>query len=60
MVTPRPAALLQAVAAVQEHSLPFWDAMLWSAAKDAGVTLLLTEGFQDGRELEGVRFRSHH
>ncbi|MEE4380007.1 MAG: PIN domain-containing protein [Candidatus Competibacteraceae bacterium] len=51
-------ALLQAMSAVQHHHLPFWDALLWATAKAAGVHVLLSEDFQDGRELEGVRFRN--
>jgi predicted nucleic acid-binding protein len=58
VVTPRSTALLQAIVAVKEHSLAFWDAMLWSVAKDAGVTLLLSEDFQQGRVLGGVRFNN--
>jgi predicted nucleic acid-binding protein len=58
VVTPKSTALLQAIVAVKEHSLAFWDAMLWSVAKDADVTLLLSEDFQHGRELGGVRFNN--
>jgi predicted nucleic acid-binding protein len=46
------------VRAVEQHSLSFWDAMLWAVVKQAGGTLLLSEDLQDGRELEGVRFRN--
>jgi predicted nucleic acid-binding protein len=49
-------ALIQAMSTVQCHNLPFWDALLWATAKAAGVRVLLSEDFQDGRELEGVRF----
>jgi len=38
--------------------LPFWDALLWATAKAAGVSVVLSEDFQDGRELEGVQFRN--
>ncbi len=51
-------ALTRAMGAVQRHNLPFWDALLWATAKAAGVTVLLSEDFQDGRELEGVQFRN--
>lgn len=40
----------------REHGLQFWDAMLWATARRAGCKLLLSEDFQDGRELGGVRF----
>jgi predicted nucleic acid-binding protein len=55
---PRPGSLAQAIRGVRDHSLSFWDAMLWSVAKDSGATILLTEDFQDGQELGGVCFRN--
>jgi predicted nucleic acid-binding protein len=51
-------ALTRALSTVQRHNLPFWDALLWATAKAAGVSVLLSEDFQDGRELEGVQFRN--
>ena len=51
-----PPTLRRAMKAVQEHQFGFWDAMLWAVTKEAGVTLLLSEDFQNGRLLEGVRF----
>lgn len=46
----------EALEAVAQHRLQFWDAMLWATARRAGVRYLLTEDFQDGRELSGVTF----
>ena len=57
-VYPTPRSLPQAIDAVAQHHLSFWDALLWSVAKDAGATVLLSEDFQDGRELGGVWFRN--
>jgi len=45
-----------AMRAVREHRLSFWDALLWATVRRAGVGLLISEDFQDGRVLEGVRF----
>jgi predicted nucleic acid-binding protein len=45
-----------ALQAVDEHTLSFWDAMLWSVANENGVSMLFSEDFQDGRELKGVTF----
>ncbi len=56
--TAGPGTLRHAMAAVQEHRLPFWDAMLWATAREAGCGLLLTEDFQHGRVLGGVRFHN--
>ncbi|MBF0371550.1 MAG: PIN domain-containing protein [Magnetococcales bacterium] len=53
-----PATLTKAMRAVQDHCLSFWDAMLWAAAKEARCTVVLSEDFQDGRVLEGVRFEN--
>jgi predicted nucleic acid-binding protein len=51
-----PTTLAKAINAVKDHQLSFWDAMLWATAHDANVTLLLTEDFQHGQILEGVKF----
>ena len=48
--------LAAAVVAVEQHGLSFWDAMLWATARRAGCRLLLSEDFQDGRDLGGVLF----
>lgn len=45
-----------ALEAVRDHGLGFWEAFLWATARRVGVTHLLTEDFQDGRALGGVRF----
>jgi len=46
----------RAMKAVQQHEFAFWDAMIWAVAREAGVTLLLSEDFQHNRVLDGVRF----
>lgn len=51
-----PLTLRKAMNAVQQHHLGFWDAMLWAVTREAGVTLLLSEDFQNDRVLEGVKF----
>jgi predicted nucleic acid-binding protein len=40
------------------HGLSFWDALIWAAASESAVDVIYTEDFQDGREVEGVRFIS--
>lgn len=49
------ADLSEAMRAVREHRLGFWDAMLWAIVRRAGVRILISEDFQDGRVLEGVK-----
>ena len=48
--------LAAAIRGVITDRLNFWDAQLWAAARLHQIPLLLTEDFQDGAVLEGVRF----
>ena len=47
-------ALSDAMDAVSEHRVSFWDAMLWATARRAGCSALVSEDLQDGRRLGGV------
>jgi predicted nucleic acid-binding protein len=47
------AARAGAIAA--QHTLQFWDAVICTAAVDAGAVLLLSEDMQDGRALGPLR-----
>jgi predicted nucleic acid-binding protein len=47
--------LRNAIRAVREHGLSFWDALLWATVRRVGVDLLLSEDLQDRRTIEGVR-----
>ena len=49
-------ALVDAMEAVEEHRLSFWDAMLWATARRIGCSAILSEDMQDGRRLSGVAF----
>ena len=48
--------LVEAMDARERFSISFWDAMLWATARRAGCSAILSEDFQDGRSLRGVRF----
>ena len=48
------ADLAMALALTADHGIQIWDSLLLATAKRAGCTLLLSEDFQDGRQLEGV------
>ncbi|MBF0155255.1 MAG: PIN domain-containing protein [Magnetococcales bacterium] len=50
--------ITKAMRAVRHHHLSFWDAMLWACAKEAGCGKVVSEDFQHGREVEGVRFHN--
>jgi len=56
IVPATPKSLIKALKGVREHALSFWDAMLWAVAREAGVSLFLSEDFQHDRVLEGIRF----
>lgn len=43
------------VDAVARHGFSFWDALIWAAAREGGISTLDTEDFQHGRAIEGVR-----
>jgi predicted nucleic acid-binding protein len=45
-----------ALEVVERHTLSFWDALIWAAAKQADITIVMSEDFQHGRVLEGVTF----
>ena len=49
-------ALVEAMDAVGEHRLSFWEAMLWATARQSGCSAILSEDMQDGRRLGGVEF----
>lgn len=55
-ILPSSQVLSVALAAVHEHSIQFWDALLWAVAKENGVKTLYSEDFQHERVLGGVRF----
>lgn len=44
-----------AIRGVAAHGFSYFDAQIWAAARAGGATVLLTEDFQDGRDVEGVR-----
>ncbi|WP_027135199.1 PIN domain-containing protein [Geminicoccus roseus] len=52
----RPSDLARAMAAVADHGLPFWDALIWSVCDRMAVPILLTEDLQEGRTLGSVTF----
>ena len=51
-----PEIMLTAVDLATDHQFGIWDAVILSAASQAGCRLLLSEDLQDGFELGGVRF----
>jgi predicted nucleic acid-binding protein len=48
--------VIDAIRGTIEHGMSFYDAQLWATARLAGIDVVLTEDFSDGRVVEGVRF----
>ncbi|MDR7522314.1 MAG: PIN domain-containing protein [Armatimonadota bacterium] len=48
--------VLEAVVGVQRHQLGYWDSLVWATARLNEIPLVLSEDFEDGRIIEGVRF----
>jgi len=38
------------------HPLPFWDALIWAAAREHAVPIVYSEDFPHETSIEGVRF----
>ena len=55
LALPGAGTLDHAIAAGERFRLGFWDAMLWAVVRESGATLLLSEDFQDGQMIDGVR-----
>lgn len=55
VVVATPSTLNRAMTATVLQQIGFWDALLWATARDAGVTLLLSEDLSSGSVLAGVR-----
>jgi predicted nucleic acid-binding protein len=51
-----PQVVLEAVRGVRERTLSYWDAQIWAVARLHRIPVILSEDFQHGSVLEGVRF----
>jgi len=47
--------ILAAIDLHRLHNFSFWDSLILQAAKQTGCRVLLTEDFQSGREIDGIR-----
>lgn len=50
------AVVLEAVRGVGEHTMSYYDAQVWAAAKLNQVPVVLSEDFPNGATVEGVTF----
>jgi predicted nucleic acid-binding protein len=48
--------VFEAIRGVREYQFSFWDAQIWAAARLNRVSTVLSEDFNPGTVIEGVRF----
>lgn len=48
--------VVEAARGVQQYRLSFWDALIWATAKLNQIPVILSEDFNVGSTIEGVRF----
>lgn len=53
-LTPR--VTVEAIRGVEQHQLAWWDALVWATAYVHGIPAVLSEDFNPGAVLDGVRF----
>ncbi len=56
VLSPTGFVVLEAVRGVQVHRMAFWDAQLWALARLNQVPVIVSEDFNNGSVVEGVRF----
>ena len=52
----QPQQVLEAIRAVEAYKLSYFDALIWASAKHHHIPFLLSEDFNTGQIIEGVRF----
>jgi len=55
VVAPDVADILAAIDLHRFHGFSFWDALVLRSAKQSGCRVLLSEDFQEGREIDGIQ-----
>jgi predicted nucleic acid-binding protein len=55
VAAPELADILAAIDLHRLHGFSFWDALVLRSAKQSGCSVLLSEDFQDGREIDGIK-----
>lgn len=51
-----PNDILNAIKAVKQYEMHYWDAQIWSVAKSNGIDVILTEDGPLGQSIEGVAY----
>ena len=55
VVAPEVGDILAAIDLHRLHGFSFWDALIVRSAQQAGCSVLLSEDFHDGREIDGIQ-----
>jgi predicted nucleic acid-binding protein len=55
VATPEVADILAAIDLHRLHALSFWDALILRSAKQTGCSVVLSEDWQHGQEIDGMR-----
>jgi predicted nucleic acid-binding protein len=55
VAAPEVGDILAAIDLHRLHGFSFWDALILRSAQQAGCSVLLSEDFQEGREIDGIR-----
>ncbi|MBZ5612460.1 MAG: PIN domain-containing protein [Acidobacteriia bacterium] len=55
VVAPEVADILAAIDLHRLHGFSFWDALILRSAQQSGCRVLLSEAFQEGREIDGIQ-----
>jgi len=50
------AIVVVALRGLQRYQLAYWDALVWATARENALPYILSEDFNDGALLDGVRF----
>ena len=56
VIPPDVQMVLEVIKGRMKPPFSFWDALIWAAAKRAGVKRIYTEDFKSGQIVEGVKF----
>src|SRR5271157_452957 len=55
VAAPEVADILAAIDLHRLHGFSFWDALILRSAQQSGCRVLLSEDFQEGREIDGIQ-----
>jgi len=56
MLDHTPLIVLEAARGVRDYQFNYWDAQIWAAARLNQIDTILSEDFNTGAMIEGVRF----